>query len=101
MKTHIAFFRTEAFALAQAFCDEHAKCLMFQGYDGGQLLNEIEAVGSENDTVAVWRDDVRLRLGARDLYEALPSTGRKIATLRRSPCGRRSHCAGDVRRLLR
>jgi hypothetical protein len=72
MKTHIAFFRTEAFVLAQAFCDEHAERLLFQGYDGGQPLNEIEVVDSENDTVAVWRDDVRLRLGARDLYAEIP-----------------------------
>jgi hypothetical protein len=40
-------------------------------------------------------------LGARDIYEALPSTGCKIATLRRSPCGPCSHWAGDVRRLLK
>ncbi len=36
---------------------------MFQGNYGGQSFNEIEIVDSENDTVAVWRDDVWLRLG--------------------------------------
>lgn len=87
MKTYTAYFRTDgdyaehefeaetpeqALVLAQAFYDEHTERLMFEGYDGRQPVNEIEIVDSENDALAVWRDDdLRMRLAARDLYEAL------------------------------
>ena len=64
MKTYTAFFRTEALALARAFCDEHAECLMFQGNYGGQPFNEIDIVISETTLLAVWRDDV-VALGGR------------------------------------
>ena len=57
MKTYTAYFRTDgdyaehefeaetpeqALVLARAFYDEHTECLMFEGYDGGQPVNEIE-----------------------------------------------------------
>jgi hypothetical protein len=62
----------QALALARAFHDEHTEDLMFEGYDDNQPMNEIEISGPEGDELAVWYDDdLRLRLAARDLYEAL------------------------------
>jgi hypothetical protein len=62
MTIYTAYFRTDAdyaehrfdadtpeqsLALARAFNDEHTEDLIFQGYDGGMLINEIEIAGPE------------------------------------------------------
>jgi hypothetical protein len=61
-----------ALALARAFHDEHTEDLMFESYDGGMPVNEIEISGPEGSELAVWRDeDLRLRLAAGDLCDAL------------------------------
>jgi hypothetical protein len=87
MKTYTAYFRTDAdwadktfkaktpeqaLAQARAFHDEHDGELLFQEYDGGLPLNEIEIVSPEGDELAIWRDkDLWLRLAAQDLFDAL------------------------------
>jgi hypothetical protein len=87
MTTYIATFRTDAdhaehefnaktpdraLAKARAFHDEHTEDLMFESYDGGMPVNEIAISGPGGDELAVWRDeDLRLRLAARDLLDAL------------------------------
>jgi hypothetical protein len=87
MTIYTAYFRTDgdyadrefeadtpehALALARAFYDECPEGLMFQDYDGGQPVNEIEIVDPDSDALAVWRDDdLHRRLAAGDLLEAL------------------------------
>jgi hypothetical protein len=87
MTTYTAKFRTDAnwaeetlkadtpeqaLELARAFHEGHISDLMFESYDGGNPVNEIEITSPESDALAVWRDDdLRLRLAASDLYDAL------------------------------
>lgn len=87
MKIYTAFFRTDAdyaerefkagtpqqaLALARAFYDEHTEELIFQSYDGGAPVNEIEITHAGGNALAVWRDDgLCLRLGAAELLDAL------------------------------
>jgi hypothetical protein len=87
MPSYTADFRTDAdYALvtfkarsprhalkkARALCDEHPEDLMFQHYDGGHPVNEISIHDAGGDEVALWQDDeLRLRLAAGDLLEAL------------------------------
>src|SRR5208282_5339408 len=62
----------QALALARTFYDEHDGELLFQNYDGGSPVNEIEIAGPEGSELAVWQDDdLRLRLASRDLLDAL------------------------------
>lgn len=86
MPTYTAYFRTaaewaeetikartpmQALAKARAFHDAHTEELSFQQYDGISPVNEIEIEGPTGE-VALWRDDdLRLRLAASDLLEAL------------------------------
>ena len=71
-KTFTARTPRQALAKARAFYDEHDGELLFQEYDGGSPLNEIEITGPAGDELAVWRDDdLRLRLASRDMLEAL------------------------------
>jgi hypothetical protein len=56
----------------RAFRDDHTEDLMFEGYDDNQPVNEIEISGRDGDELAVWYDDdLRLRLAASDLRDAL------------------------------
>jgi hypothetical protein len=87
MKTYTATFRTDAeFATrdfkaatpeqalkkARRFYDDDPLDLMFESYDGGMPVNEIAINDADDDEVAVWLDeDLRLRLAARDLLDAL------------------------------
>jgi hypothetical protein len=87
MTTYTATFRTDAdwasksfkaktpaqaLAKARAFYDEHDGELLFQEYNGGSAINEIEITGPKGHQLAVWRnDDLRLRLASRDLLDAL------------------------------
>jgi hypothetical protein len=86
MPTYTAYFRTDAdFASrefkastpeqalrkARKFLDTDGD-LMFQEYDGGMPINEIEIQDQDRSEVAVWYDDdLRLRLAARDLLATL------------------------------
>jgi len=57
---------------ALAFYDERPEELMFESYDGGHPVNEIEVFGADGGSVAVWRDDdTRRRLAADDMLAAL------------------------------
>jgi hypothetical protein len=87
MTTYTAYFRTDAeFATreikaatpeqalkkARRFYDNDPLDLMFESYDGGMPVNEIAINDADDDELAVWQDeDLRLRLAARDLHDAL------------------------------
>jgi hypothetical protein len=87
MTTYTATFRTDAeFATrdfkaatpeqalkkARRFYANDPLDLMFESYDGGMPVNEIVIADADHDELAVWRDDdMRLRLAARDVLEAL------------------------------
>jgi hypothetical protein len=89
MTTFTAYFRTDAdFAtrefkastakqalrIARKFLDTKAEDLMFEEYDGGMPVNEVAIKDRHGDDVATWYDaDLRLRLAASDLLEALES----------------------------
>jgi len=71
-KTFEANTPEQALALARAFYNEHDEDLMFEEYGGGSPVNEIEIAGPDGRELAVWHDDdLRLRLAARDLLDAL------------------------------
>ena len=62
----------QALTLARAFYDEHTEDLTFESYDSGMPVNEIEIADDEGTRLAVWQDDdLRLRLAAADLVDAL------------------------------
>jgi hypothetical protein len=87
MSTYTAEFRTDAdyathtfkarsprhaLKQARALYDEHTEDLIFMSYDGGHPVNEIEVTDADGAVVAVWHDDdLRLRLAADDMLEAL------------------------------
>lgn len=87
MPTYTADFRTDAdyatrcftahsplaaLKKARAFYDKRTEELMFQSYDGGHPVVEIAIHNSDGDQVAIWQDDdLRVRLAAHDLLEAL------------------------------
>lgn len=87
MTTFTAYFRTDAdFAtrefkatspkrallLARKFLDGNAEDLMFEEYDAGMPVNEVAIKDPHGDDVAIWYDDdLRLRLAASDLRDAL------------------------------
>jgi len=62
----------DALQKARAFCDERPEDLMFQSYDGGHPVNEIEVFDANRGSGAVWHDDdMRRRLAASDMLAAL------------------------------
>jgi hypothetical protein len=62
----------QALRLAQAFYDQHTEELIFESYNSGMPVNEIEIADDQGIRLAVWRDDdLRLRLAAADLRDAL------------------------------
>jgi hypothetical protein len=61
-----------ALQLARELYDHNHCALQFDNYEGPLPLDEIEISGDEGDQLAVWQsDDMRLRLAARQLLEAL------------------------------
>jgi hypothetical protein len=101
MTTYTAYFRTDAeyathrfeadtpdqaLALARQLYDDDPLELMFASYDGGMPVSEIEIHGPDGDELALWRDeDLRLRLAARDLLEALEQAVTALNTVPRFP----------------
>ena len=87
MPTYTAEFRTDAdyathafkarspqdaLKKARAFSDERTEELIFERYDGGHPVNEIAVRDMNGNQVALWQDDeLRLRLAAGDMLEAL------------------------------
>ena len=87
MKTYTAEFRSDvdyatrefkarsprdALRKARAFSDGHADALSFEHYSGAHPINEIAVHDAAGDEVALWQDeDLRLRLAAGDLFDAL------------------------------
>ncbi len=87
MTTYTAYFRTDsetanheieadtpeqALSKAQELYANDPSELWFEPYDGGMPVNEIAIIDDDRDEVAVWLDnDLRLRLAASDLLEAL------------------------------
>ncbi len=87
MTTYTAYFRTDsetatheieadtpeqALSKAQELYANDPSDLWFERYDDGMPVNEIEILDNNRDEVAVWvDDDLRLRLAARDLLDAL------------------------------
>lgn len=62
----------DALKKARVFYDERTEELMFQSYDGGQPVTEISVRDAKGCEVALWQDDeLRLRLAADDMLEAL------------------------------
>ena len=86
-KTYKAFFYTEADwaettikaatpeqAMQRAHRIESEGTVNFQSYDGGRGVEHIEIQSADGNTVAEWRhEDLKLRLAARDLLDALES----------------------------
>lgn len=84
-KTFKADTPEQALALARTFYDEHTEDLMFQSYDGGMGVNAIEITDPDGGELAVWwDDDLRLRLAASDLLEALQFCDMTLADLEAS-----------------
>jgi hypothetical protein len=87
MPTYTAIFRTnvdyatrdftarsprDALRKARAFGDERGDDLAFERYDGPHRVNEVTVRTAAGEEVALWQDDdLRLRLAAGDLFEAL------------------------------
>jgi hypothetical protein len=87
MKTYTAHFRTDAefatydfeadtpeqaLTLARQFYDDDPLDLMFESYNGGMPVNEIAIEDAHDNELAVWQDDdLRLRLAAQDLLDAV------------------------------
>jgi len=98
MTTYTAYYRSDqdwtshdfeaetplaALALARTFYAERSEQLCFSSYDNVASVNEITIQGAEGDDVAVWQDDdLRLRLAARELLEALEQA---VAALNAAP----------------
>jgi len=100
MKTYTAYFRTDADyatleikaatpeqALKKArrlYADDPLD-LTFESYDGGMPVNEIAICDLEEGELALWQhDDLRLRLAAADLLEALRFCDMTLADLEAS-----------------
>jgi len=99
MPTYTAEFRTDAdyatrdfsarspqdaLKQARAFCDERAEDQIFESYDGGHPVNEITVRDIKGHEVALWQDDeLRLRLAAADMLEALELCVHCLADLAR------------------
>jgi hypothetical protein len=61
----------QALALARAFYDDHDEELIFQSYDGGMPVTEIEISGEDGGELAIWRDKtLSLHLAAQSLLDA-------------------------------
>ncbi len=87
MTTYTAYFRTDfetanheieadtpeqALIKAQELYENDPSELWFEPYDGGMPVNEIEVIDDDYNEVALWLDDdLRLRLAAQDLLDAL------------------------------
>jgi len=111
MQTYNVDFRTDAdYAIRQfrarspkaalkkalVFYDERPEDLMFQSYDGGDPVNEIEVLAADGGSVAVWHDDdLRLRLAAGDMLAALELCVDCLADLARLDDGTPSVSALD------
>jgi hypothetical protein len=70
----------QAVTLARAFYDEHDEELQFESYDsGGMPVNEIQISDPEGNELAFWlNDDLRLRLAASDLLDALEAAVERL-----------------------
>ena len=87
MTTYTAYFRTDsetatheieadtpeqALSNAQELYANDPSELWFEPYDGGMPVNEIAVIDDDYEQVALWLDDdLRLRLAAQDLLDAL------------------------------
>ena len=114
MQTYNVDFRTDAdYAIRQfkarsprhalkkamTFYDERPGELMFESYDGGHPVNEIEVFGTDGGSVAVWRDnDTRRRFAAGDMLAALELCADCLAELARLDDGTPSISALDQAR---
>jgi hypothetical protein len=114
MQTYNVDFRTDAdYAIRQfkarsprhalkkalAFYDERPEELMFESYDGGHPVNEIEVFGADGGAVAVWHDDdLRRRLAADGMLAALELCVDCLADLARLDDGTPSISALDQAR---
>ena len=64
----------QALQRAHRIESEETETLNFQNYDGGRGVEHIEIQSADGNTVAEWRhEDLKLRLAARDLLDALES----------------------------
>ena len=74
----------DALKQARAFYEEREEDLIFKSYGDIHPVNRIEVRDANGDSVAVWRDDnLRLRLAAGDLLEALELCADCLAELAR------------------
>ena len=75
----------QALQRAHRIESEETETLAFQSYDGeGSGVEHIEIQSADGDTVAEWRhEDLKLRLAARDLLEALEQALAALNTARR------------------
>jgi hypothetical protein len=62
----------DALKKARAFAENQIDELSFEHYSGAHPINEIEVSVADGDETALWQDeDLRLRLAAGDLFDAL------------------------------
>ena len=86
----------DALKQARAFYEEREEDLIFKSYGDIHPVNGIEVRDANGDSVAVWRDDnLRLRLAAGDLLEALELCVDCLAELARLDDGTPSVSALD------
>lgn len=99
MPTYTADFRTDAnyathefeadtpdaaLRMAQALYAGEPDALWFQNYDAGEPVVEIAIHNGDGEQVALWQDDdLRMRLAASDLLEALELCVDSLADLAR------------------
>ena len=99
MPTYTAEFRTDAdyanrafkarspqdaLKRARAFYDDCTEELFFERYDDSHSVNEIALRDTDGNQVALWQDDeLRLRLAAADMLEALELCVQCLADLAR------------------
>jgi hypothetical protein len=89
----------DALKKARAFAENQIDELSFEHYSGAHPINEIAVSGAAGDEAALWQDeDLRLRLAAGDLFEALESCVDCLADLARTDDGTPSVSALDQAR---
>jgi hypothetical protein len=64
----------DALKKARAFAEKQIDALSFEHYSGAHPINEIAVSDAAGDEAVLWQDeDLRLRLAAGDLFDALES----------------------------
>jgi hypothetical protein len=78
----------DALKKARAFAENQIDALSFEHYSGAHPINEIAVSDAAGDEAALWQEeDLRLRLAAGDLFDALELCVDCLAELSRTDDG--------------